>query len=74
VAIVECRVGNGTAILCGVHPEHDPRLLMESETLMSDPHLQAIMEPLLAGDQQRQTLFRFLLHRMGLSLSTHALS
>ncbi|MEC7838453.1 MAG: BPL-N domain-containing protein [Chlamydiota bacterium] len=55
-AIVKCSVGNGTAILCGVHPEYSPKFLDHN-----DPYLHIVHKKLDQGDVKRQHLFGKLL-------------
>lgn len=67
VAIVSCAVGRGKAVLCGVHPEHDARLLRAAHA--DDPHLARLLPALERGEPQRQRLFRSLLTHLGLQLA-----
>ncbi|ELR21417.1 biotin holocarboxylase synthetase/biotinprotein ligase [Acanthamoeba castellanii str. Neff] len=67
VAIVSCAVGRGKAVLCGVHPEHDARLLRAAHA--DDPHLARLFPALEHGEPQRQRLFRSLLAHLGLQLA-----
>jgi biotin--protein ligase len=67
VAIVSCAVGRGKAVLCGVHPEHDARLLRAAHA--DDPHLARLLPALERGEPQRQRLFRSLLTHLGLHLA-----
>ncbi|RUS22490.1 biotin-protein ligase [Endogone sp. FLAS-F59071] len=62
-AVIQCRVGRGTAILAGVHPEYDPLRLDPK-----NPHYAAsgILERLLAAEDDRKRFVRALLARMGL--------
>jgi glutamine amidotransferase-like uncharacterized protein len=57
-AIVECKVGNGKAILSGVHPEYDP-----NDFNQRDPYLQAIRKRLIKVDHLRKALFEKLIRR-----------
>lgn len=57
-AIVECIIGEGKAILSGVHPEYDP-----IDFHQHDPYLQAIGSRLTKVDHLRKSLFEKLLRR-----------
>ncbi len=57
-AIVECMVGQGKAILSGVHPEYDP-----TDFHLNDPYLQAIGKRLIKVDHLRKSLYEKLLRR-----------
>lgn len=61
-AIIECQVGQGKAILSGVHPEYNPHYL-NSE----DPYLKEIIGHLYRGNPERLALLRCLLERLGIS-------
>lgn len=58
-AIVECRVGEGKAILSGVHPEYDP-----IDFHQNDPYLQAIGLRLSKVDHLRKPLFEKLIGKL----------
>lgn len=62
-AVVQCRVGRGTAILVGVHPEYDPLRLDQK-----NPNYAAsgILERLTAAEDERKRFMRALLARIGL--------
>jgi len=65
-AIVECKVGKGTAILLGVHPEYDHNL-MDSK----NPDSVNVIAALKEDDSGRVQLLRSLLRRLGLKTSEH---
>lgn len=54
-AIVQCAVGKGTAILCGVHPE-----VSASDLHTSDPFFQKIKPELAKVEDERKTLLQVL--------------
>ncbi len=58
-AIIECEVGDGKAILSGVHPEYDPKYLDQQ-----DPYLSRVHTKLVEGDSERKNLFSSLLKRL----------
>lgn len=60
-AIIECLVGQGKAILTGVHLETDPWLLPSD-----DPYIKAILPKLEHDNSQRTKLLVILLRRMGI--------
>lgn len=60
-AIVECKVGNGKAILSAVHFEYNPYLLDSN-----DSYLQKIIPELKAGNAHRLELVKHLLERLNL--------
>lgn len=60
-AIVECRVGEGLAILSGVHFEYDHNILNKD-----DPFLQDILPQLEKGNVNRLLLSRHIFNRFGL--------
>lgn len=55
-AVVECRIGKGKAILCGVHPEYASHGLDSR-----DPYLVPIKEKLQAQEENRKEFFTNLL-------------
>lgn len=66
-AIIECVVGQGRAILCGVHPEFDPESLRQS-----DKYLRNILPALWGANAQRGCLMEYLLNRLGVKTkNTH---
>jgi biotin--protein ligase len=62
-AIIEAKVGQGKAILSGVHCEYDPKLL-NSQNLFLGP----IKEKLEVGNEARMALMAHLLHRLGVHI------
>jgi biotin--protein ligase len=58
-AIIECSIGQGKAILTGVHVEYDPYQLDAS-----DPDYARIIPDLCEGDEERRKLFGYLLDRL----------
>lgn len=62
VAIVECNVGKGLAILSGIHFEWGPEALVESE-----PRIMAIKSKINANNQTRLLLAQHLLQRLGIN-------
>lgn len=54
-AIVQCRVGKGKALLCGVHPEYDFTALNPR-----DPYSHPVAKALKDEEQHRQAFWRFL--------------
>ncbi|WP_068466791.1 BPL-N domain-containing protein [Candidatus Protochlamydia phocaeensis] len=58
-AIIQCRIGQGTAILSGVHFEYDPLFLDAS-----DVHLEKILPSLFQGNEQRELLLAHLFERL----------
>lgn len=61
-AIIECSVGQGTALLCGVHPEYSAKTIKTSQ----DPYLQELLPQLAAIEQDRKDLFTHLLDRLSI--------
>jgi len=61
MAIIECKVGKGTAILSGVHFEYDPHLLDSN-----DPTSSKIIPELNQYNSERFQLIRSVLRRLGL--------
>ena len=59
-AIIECSLGDGKAVLCGVHPEFSA-LHLQSK----DPYLTALLPALKDIETQRKSLFRLILNRLG---------
>ncbi|ESP05127.1 hypothetical protein LOTGIDRAFT_227820 [Lottia gigantea] len=62
-AIIKSRVGQGRAILCGVHIEYIPRLLLEME-----PTLKELVKTLEDTEKQRLDCFRSLLQQLDLKM------
>ncbi|MGK5595560.1 MAG: BPL-N domain-containing protein [Parachlamydiaceae bacterium] len=60
-AIIECKVGKGTALLSGVHFEYDASLLNPQ-----DPFLCDIIPTLSAHESERLQLTAYLLERLGI--------
>lgn len=58
-AIIQCQVGQGIAILSGVHFEYDP-FLLDSQ----DPYLEKILPNIVQGNKQRELLLTHLLERL----------
>lgn len=58
-AIVQCHVGEGIAMLCGVHPEYSTDFLDRR-----DPHLIPLWQQLERGEEGRRRLFRELVTRL----------
>lgn len=63
-AIIECQVGKGKALLCGVHPEYSASQLKGAK----DPYLQKLIPQLDQIEQERKELFTHLLGRLNLDL------
>lgn len=61
-AIIECCMGNGKAILSGVHFEYDPSLL-DAE----DEYLKEIIPELKKTNKQRLKLAQYIFERLGLN-------
>lgn len=61
-AIVECPVGLGIAVLCGVHPEYSARFIKASQ----DPYLQKLLPELADIEKERKDLFTHLLDRLSI--------
>jgi len=61
-AIIECSVGNGKALLCGVHPEYSAKTIKVSQ----DPFLQKLLPELGAIEKERKDLFTHLLDRLSI--------
>ena len=55
-AIIQCKVGQGTAILSGAHFEYNP-FLLDSQ----DPYLGEILPPIFEGNDARELLLDYLL-------------
>lgn len=66
-AMVACQVGQGVALLTGVHPEYDPAHLDAGNPEYGP--LPNVVSRLLETDQQRLLLVRSLLKKLGLKLS-----
>ncbi|KAF9108386.1 biotin holocarboxylase synthetase [Mortierella sp. GBA35] len=66
-AMIECQVGQGVALLTGVHPEYDPAHLDAGNPEYGP--LPNVVSRLLETDQQRLLLVRSLLKKLGLKLS-----
>lgn len=78
IAIVECKVKNGKAILCGIHPEVSPSLLDST-----NPYIKKILPNLLSrfknliclfiiyliSNLKRLELFRMILKKFNLELT-----
>lgn len=62
-AAVYCKVGRGSAILTGVHPEFSPDLL---KRVPSDAKYTDCLEKLIAAQTERMDFMRGLLKKMGL--------
>lgn len=60
-AIIQCDVGEGTAILSAIHPEYAPCELPLDESIQA-----SLKNELCAYDQERLELFRELLKRLGI--------
>jgi glutamine amidotransferase-like uncharacterized protein len=58
-AIIECKVGQGKAILSGVHPEYSGWDLCSQ-----DAHLISLLPSLVLAEKQRRFLFQSLLSRL----------
>jgi biotin---protein ligase len=58
-AIVQCRVGSGVALLCGVHPEYSTDFLDRR-----DPHLNRFWPQLEQAEEGRRKLFCELIARL----------
>ena len=63
VAVVKCYVGQGVAVLSGVHLEYAPDLLDADS-----PHLQPLLPSLHRGDDDRQTCLRQILQMLGVQV------
>ncbi|KAF9120497.1 biotin holocarboxylase synthetase [Mortierella sp. GBA39] len=66
-AMIVCQVGQGVALLTGVHPEYDPAHLDAGNPEYGP--LPNVVSRLLEMDQQRLLLVRSLLKKLGLKLS-----
>jgi biotin--protein ligase len=66
-AMIACQVGQGMALLTGVHPEYDPAHLDAGNPEYGP--LPNVVSQLLETDQQRLLLVRSLLKKLGLKLS-----
>ncbi|KAF8944663.1 biotin holocarboxylase synthetase [Haplosporangium gracile] len=66
-AMIVCQVGQGVALLTGVHPEYDPAHLDAGNPEYGP--LPNVVSRLLETDQQRLLLVRSLLKKLGLKLS-----
>ncbi|KAF9547061.1 biotin holocarboxylase synthetase [Mortierella hygrophila] len=66
-AMILCQVGQGVALLTGVHPEYDPAHLDAGNPEYGP--LPNVVSQLLETDQQRLLLVRSLLKKLGLKLS-----
>src|SRR5262249_28312516 len=63
-AIVECKVGKGTAILSGVHFEYNPNFFGSE-----DPYLEKIKPELQKGNLNRMKLLKHLLGRLNIKFN-----
>ncbi|KAK2171530.1 hypothetical protein NP493_1056g00004 [Ridgeia piscesae] len=63
VAVVKCYVGQGVAVLSGVHLEYAPDLLNADS-----PHLQPLLPSLHRGDGDRQMCLRQILQMLGIQI------
>ena len=63
VAVVKCHVGQGVAVLSGVHLEYAPDLLSADS-----PHLQPLLPSLRSGDEDRQMCLRQILQMLGVQV------
>jgi len=63
-AIISCKVGEGSALLSGVHIEYSSLLLSRS-----DPYIEKIITLLLSGEEKRRKVFREMLLRLGLKIN-----
>jgi len=66
-AIVQCAVGLGAALLCGVHPEICARTLRKHSKI--DKHITPLLEQFQAAEQSRQELWNALLTHINLKLT-----
>lgn len=62
-AIIKVKVGEGVAILSGVHFDYDQALLNRT-----DPYLQSIIKTLKNHEQERQALLRSVFSQLGLEI------
>ncbi len=60
-AIIEIKIGKGTAILSGVHPEFSPHLMNRK-----DPYLRPIAEKLALHEEERRDLMKGILGKLGI--------
>jgi glutamine amidotransferase-like uncharacterized protein len=72
-AIVECSVGGGKALLCGVHPEMSSselkiRILNIENSKLQTEYSDSLLKTLKTVELKRHKLWRMLLERCGLSL------
>ena len=58
-AIIECAVGKGKALLCGVHPEYAPHFLEKN-----DPHLSGLRQRLEKVNEGRRLLFTQMIEKV----------
>jgi biotin--protein ligase len=65
-SIVQCAVGQGTAVLCGVHPEICANTLHKLAKI--DKHIIPLLEHFQDSEQSRQDLWNALLTRINLKL------
>ena len=63
VAAVKCRVGQGMAVLSGVHLEYDPFLLSDES-----PRLKSLLPCLRRSDANRQRCLRQVLQLLGIKV------
>ena len=63
VAAVKCRVGQGMAVLSGVHLEYDPLLLSDES-----PRLKSLLPSLRRSDPSRQRCLRQVLQMLGVDV------
>ena len=65
-AIVECQVGKGKALLCGVHPECSAESLQSEMTKMSSEDVIHLENNIMSGlsDRSHRCLFTMLVERI----------
>lgn len=68
-AVVHCKVGKGSVLLSGIHPEYTPALMRPAPT---DTHFQHVAARLQASDAPRRQFLRACLARLGLQVNDDA--
>lgn len=69
VAAVYCKVGNGSAILTGIHPEFSPELL---KRIPKNESYMDVIKQLTETEDSRMTFMKALLTKMGLKVDQSA--